>query len=246
MMLSKERPSFFALLEPKVSGIIADKICNKMGFSEWARVEALGFSGGIWAFWKDDWEVKITNSHPQFITMEIHDRTHTKWYLTVVYASPNVQLRRKLWAALKTSDQKLGIPHLIAGDFNSVTSAEEVSHPINFANHRCTDFNNWIFQEGLIDLGYSGPNFTWMRGRENETFKAARLDRAMGNVEWSNMFQDTRVRHLTAVGSDHVPLAVEFGEEEATQQRQRNFMFQAAWTLHNDFFNVVHNNWIEG
>lgn len=222
---------------------MADKICNRMGFSDWVRVESLGFSGGIWVFWKNEWDVKVVNSNPQFIMMEIQDKIHTKWNLTVVYASPNNQLRRKLWAALTNTNQNMEVPHLIAGDFNSVTSADEVSHPNSFANHRCIDFNLWIFQEGLIDLGFSGPKFTWMRGRENETFKAAKLDRALGNVKWVDIFQATRVRHIVAVGSDHTPIVVEFGEVSQHICRQKKFMFQAAWTVHNDFTNVVQRTW---
>ena len=39
-----------------------------------------------------------------------------------------------------------------------------------------TDFGDWIFNQGLIDLGFTRPKFTWTRGQFSETFKGARLD----------------------------------------------------------------------
>ncbi|CAN1146455.1 hypothetical protein LINPERHAP2_LOCUS15251 [Linum perenne] len=38
-------------VEPRVSGIIADRVCRTLGFEEVRCVEAIGFSGGIWVLW---------------------------------------------------------------------------------------------------------------------------------------------------------------------------------------------------
>lgn len=36
------------LIETRISGDRADKVVRKLGFSDWIRVEATGFAGGIW------------------------------------------------------------------------------------------------------------------------------------------------------------------------------------------------------
>lgn len=43
---------FVAILEPRISGYSADKVIQKIGLVEGARVDDSGFSGGIWCLWK--------------------------------------------------------------------------------------------------------------------------------------------------------------------------------------------------
>ncbi|XP_019186538.1 PREDICTED: uncharacterized protein LOC109181240 [Ipomoea nil] len=172
------KPAIVCLLEPKVSGSQANGICSCFGFSEWVRIEAIGFSGGI-------------------------------WLLSVVYGSPNMQLRRKLFADLSSQDLGLQGPWLSVGDFNSVLKKEEVSNSDTFNTARCTDFSDWIFREGLIDLGFTGSPFTWMRGINTTTFKGARLDRALANGDWRIRFPEARVEHLPMIASDHCPLLID-------------------------------------
>ncbi|KAK5832639.1 hypothetical protein PVK06_016441 [Gossypium arboreum] len=47
------KPDIVSLPEPIVSGAKADKIIAKLGFQYSHRVEAIGFSGGVWLGWKD-------------------------------------------------------------------------------------------------------------------------------------------------------------------------------------------------
>lgn len=61
--ISTHKPNILGLLEPKVSGEQADMICRKIGYDEWVRVEVVGFSGGIWIFWRENIEVNIRASH---------------------------------------------------------------------------------------------------------------------------------------------------------------------------------------
>lgn len=46
------RPAIIAILEPRVSGAVADRQCKLMGMKRWYRVEANGFSRGIWILWE--------------------------------------------------------------------------------------------------------------------------------------------------------------------------------------------------
>ena len=66
-LLSIHNPSILGLVETKVSGPNANDICKRIGFDHWVRVEALGFSGGIWLFWRKEISVTIIKTHPQFI-----------------------------------------------------------------------------------------------------------------------------------------------------------------------------------
>lgn len=38
------------ILEPRISGSVADSVYKKLKFGDWVRVESFGFSEGIWLF----------------------------------------------------------------------------------------------------------------------------------------------------------------------------------------------------
>jgi len=75
-------------------------------------------------------------------------------------------------------------------------------------NWRCANFHHWIENNGFIDLGLFGPEFTWSRGTNPETRKYARLDRALCNRQWSTYFPEASVQHLLQNQSDHCPLPI--------------------------------------
>lgn len=116
-----------------------------------------------------------------------------RWDVAVVYASPSSQLRNILWDNLKAEALDLNEAWMAVGDFNAVSSVDEVSNSNTFSTRRCSGMNSWMFDEHLIDLGYVGGKFTWMRGKEAATFKAARLDRAVGTMNLLELFPDAQV-----------------------------------------------------
>ncbi|XP_031105865.1 uncharacterized protein LOC116010543 [Ipomoea triloba] len=242
-ILKKHRPDMLCLVETKTSGHTADSICMKLGFDEWARVEALGYSGGIWILWSGGLLVEVLNSHPQFVHVSVKEPNGRKWNFSTVYGSPSLYLRRRLWTALGRNTVQVNHPWLIAGDFNAIVSQEECSNAHNAGNHRNDDFKNWIFREALIDLGFEGQKFTWRRGRERETFKGARLDRALCSMEWMDCMPHTKVIHLTALGSDHCPILIDMDTQE--RKKGDRFMFQGAWTRHHSFIDIVRQHWIK-
>lgn len=213
-MIKVHRPAILGILEPKISGVKADDVCNKLGFDDWVRVEALGFSGGIWVLWKNSIKVNIIKTHPQFIMMQVKEDNQDPWCLAVVYGSPSHSLRKRLWRDLRKERLDFNYPWLAVGDFNAVVSASEVSDPNSFARRRNADFVDWIFDQGLIDIGYEGPSLTWRRGVNSETFKGARLDRALGDGDRRLRFNEASVKHLPMIQSDHSPILIN------TQERQ--------------------------
>ncbi|XP_019158517.1 PREDICTED: uncharacterized protein LOC109155288 [Ipomoea nil] len=174
----------------------------------------------------------------------VQDTHAGHWLLSMVYGSPVLSLRKKLFADLSGSFFDPQGPWLTVGDFNSVTCRNEVSNPETFTSSRTVDFNDWIFREGLIDLGFTGPKFTWMRGVESTTFRGARLDRALSNLDWRCRFPNADVKHLLRVGSDHSPLLI-----NTNLSRQiinvAKFRFNMAWPLHPSFQTCVRATWNE-
>ncbi|XP_019197031.1 PREDICTED: uncharacterized protein LOC109190884 [Ipomoea nil] len=116
--------------------------------------------------------------------MQVNEGHAEPWLFAAVYGSPSMLLRRKLFSDLTHNNMNIRGPWLTAGDFNAAVNPEEVSNPANWQQARCADFMDWIFQEGLMDLGFTGSKFTWMRGVNQVSFKAARLDRGLENQAW--------------------------------------------------------------
>ena len=77
--------------------------------------------------------------------------------------------------------------------------------PVN--RTRITAFRNCLDKCGLIDLGFHGPRFTWTYKIPawQSTIKE-RLDRGLGNVEWTLLFPSAEIHHLPRVKSDHCPI----------------------------------------
>ncbi|XP_073151932.1 uncharacterized protein [Henckelia pumila] len=122
-------------------------------------------------------------------------------------------------------------PWCSIGDYNSVISDEEVSQIRKMNHRRNVGFSEWIFNQDLIDMGYVGSKFTWIRGLSSNTYKGARLDRGVCNVDWKKLFPEAKVIHLPILQSDHEPLLVKLKDKRSFQTKGV-FRFQAAWITH--------------
>lgn len=112
-------------------------------------------------------DVRIKYTHPQFAVLDVKN-SQIMWNMVIVYGSPDHHLRNRLWSDLNHEQLDLCKEWMVAGDFNSVTSCEEVNNLNTFNQRRCRGMKDWVFREGLIDVGFSGPKFTWRRGGKNE------------------------------------------------------------------------------
>lgn len=99
-LISVHRLAILAILEPRISGCVAYRVFSTIGWESWYRVEAEGFSGVIWAFWRQEMDVRIIHEHHQFVHLMISSRLGPTWYLTVVYASPTLSIQSYLWEDL--------------------------------------------------------------------------------------------------------------------------------------------------
>ncbi|KAH9744652.1 hypothetical protein KPL70_003790 [Citrus sinensis] len=124
-MVKNYNPSLVVLMEPRISGVKADDFIKKSGFDHSHRVEAVGFSGGIWLLWQSYIEVEVLLNHRQFIHFKISRNTVFMSWVTAIYASPNPMLRRQLWKHMDSIAMTIQGPWLIGGDFNSILYASK-------------------------------------------------------------------------------------------------------------------------
>lgn len=97
-VIRTNNPSVFALVETHMSGTQATRIANILNYTGHTRMDAQGFSGGIWVYWKPDLvSVDPIIKHNQYITLNIKRVGEEPWYFTAVYASPYPTKRQDLW-----------------------------------------------------------------------------------------------------------------------------------------------------
>lgn len=71
--------------------------------------------------------------------------------------------------------------------------------------YRALSFKECLDACNMIDIGFSGPQFTWTNIREIQE----RIDRFFVNSQWCLMYLEARVVHLTRCHSNHCPVLME-------------------------------------
>lgn len=147
--------------------------------------------------------------------------------------------------SLEKNACKINLPWAAIGDFNSVTCKEEVSHNDTYSDQQSKFFKEWINKEALVDIAYTRPRFTWTRGKNDDIFRGARLDRALCSVDWLDAFPESNVTHLPAICFDHNPILLNTNSN-ISAVKSWSFHFQVAWATHKDFPTIVESSWIKG
>ncbi|XP_022137804.1 uncharacterized protein LOC111009151 [Momordica charantia] len=232
------------IVEPKISGPIADSVCRSFPHFSWVRVEADHLKGGIWVFWKLD---RVSLMEVAWNQQAIHfrfDQEALSGFFTTVYGSPQRSSKRELWPFLKSMVPTNQSPWLLIGDFNVIASADEKDGRAPLSPMDATPFLTTIDHCQLIDLGSSGPKFTW-KGPLIAGFDRVfeRLDRALANSHWQLAFLDTSVRVLPMVLSDHHPIILNYAPSCGSLVVSHSFNFLAAWNLHQNFHSFLRKSW---
>ncbi|XP_021860299.2 uncharacterized protein [Spinacia oleracea] len=175
------------LVETHMGGCQAIKIATILGYSGHTRVDAQGFSGRIWVYWKSE--------HNQYITMDIQRVGDQPWYFTPVYASPDPTKHTDLWRELEKFASTNNKPWLIAGDFNDTRFTWERCSSCSETSRGAARFNNWVEDMQLLEVQFAGAFHTWARGLTLETRHSPLLDRALCTSDWGLRFNNARVKH---------------------------------------------------
>lgn len=245
-LIFTHKPDCLIIVEPRISGRKADNRIKKLQFDFSTKMDAEGFSGGIWVLWNASFgSVTVVNKSKQIITLLVEDHQKNAWLLSAVYASPNATSRELLWQYIEKCDGLDEVPWVIIGDFNQVLSTEESSTSTARGFNRMTRMNEVIQTRQLIDLGNSGPKYTWTNKRKDGALIRKRLDRAFCNMRWRILFSEAMVRTLPRTHGDHSPLLLNIQGLAPPRRDKRPFRFEAAWLLHPDFQNFLVTNWAQ-
>lgn len=230
---------YIALLEPRVSGTRADDIIRRTGLVEVARIDARGFSSGVWCLWRPPCPpIQVISVSAHCIHLCVNFSSPNCWFFSVVYASPQRNEREQVWQELCQVRETIDGSWCLAGDFNQVLYDYEKEGGVPLGSSAATSFADCINTCQLLDLGFKGQQFTWKRGDLKE-----RLDRVLCTTDWQAMYPNCSVTYLPLVGSDHCGLWLRTSTRRVPNGSY--FKFLAPWIDHPDFVNQVSSSWIE-
>ncbi|XP_050238375.1 uncharacterized protein LOC126687864 [Mercurialis annua] len=207
-------------------------------------VDARGRSGGLILMWKKEYGVRISSYSKNHIDFECELADNTgKWRGTGIYGWPDSGARYKTWELLHRLCGESHLPWLVFGDFNEILRKEEKVGGRLKPSHAMEAFRRVLDDCGLIDLGWSGNNFTWDNGRVGVDNIKQRLDRFLATSEWIALFPDYSSQHLVRISLDHCPICLHLTGVERYEIKKRVFRFEAMWLSHPDCEEIVKGGW---
>lgn len=164
--------------------------------------------------------------------------SNSSWLISTIYASPRSTERHILWNNLNKVAELHDMPWVLAGDFNETLSAEDKFGGRTIGVSSSLLFKEYLDNCNMIDIGFSGPRFTWTHKREVHALIQERLDRFFVNPSWCLLYPEARVMHLTRCHSDHCPVMLDMLPRTNTG-RARPFKFQTCWLTDPTFPSIV-------
>ncbi|XP_030942467.1 uncharacterized protein LOC115967498 [Quercus lobata] len=237
-------PILMVITETRLSGARADEIIEALLFDGYAVANTIGFAGGIWMLWRSDLvHVDVLAATEQEIHAMIQVRSQSfTWLISAIYASPRFEERCMLWNNLRMLANMHDLPWALMGDFNEVLSANEKYGGNPICQRRVRAIRECMNDCSMMDLGFTGPKYTWTNKRELGNLIQCRLDRCWINPGWKELYPEANVTHLARINSDHCPLLLNLYPFLGSNV-DRPFRFQTIWLSHSDFPMVVRDAW---
>ncbi|XP_010229884.1 uncharacterized protein LOC100821562 [Brachypodium distachyon] len=167
----------------------------------------------------------------------------TQWRLSCIYGEPCTENRAQVWAELCNMHGQSNVPWLVIGDFNEALSqCEHLSVSLR-PEAQMRAFRETLYNCGLLDLGYSGVPYTYNNGRSGSRNVQVGLDWAVVDDEWSCMFGQAKIEHLTSPCSDHNPVLLCLLEDIPGGPRMINRQYELFWERAVELLELVAEAW---
>lgn len=234
-LCTTHKPDWISLYESKIMfENLPNNFLRRINMVLFASNVRLNSRSNIWIFCKLELQASsmVISSSNQYIAIRNNDTA-----LVFVHASNNYNNHRALWSdLLRIHEPKF----CVIGDFNVVLGAHERSSGHLTHATPPEEFRDFISQCDLFDIEGTGNKYTWAT-RRNNSFMAARLDRALANQGFLSLWDDVELLILPLHCSDHNPLHLRTSLNVPASPRP--FRFQDMWTMHESFFDTVKQSW---
>ncbi|XP_041000717.1 uncharacterized protein LOC121246597 [Juglans microcarpa x Juglans regia] len=190
-------------------------------------------AGKIWCFWKSGLKVDVMGVLDQHLTLLIN----SSLLMSSVYAKCRFLDWRSLWIDLLGANN-LQFPHVTIGDFNVLRNDNERRGGNPRMLIAMEDFCSFIDDGRFVELPFSGNGFSWCNRQLGMARSRARLDRALCNSKYKDLYPSGRIQYLPRRTSDHSPMVLGLSVS-STKYGHTSFKFQYMWINHEDFWRCV-------
>jgi len=115
------------------------------------------------------------------------------------------------------------------GDFNDILHADENKGRSTRPNWLIRGFRQVVQDADLVDVHMEGYPFTWFKRLCTPRVVEEKLDMALANNSWMQMFPNTKLENLVAPSSEHFPILLDRTSVAHSHKIKRSFKFQNAW-----------------
>lgn len=241
-VVRKEKPQLVFLMETKKQINFLDRKRRAFGFDEGWYVNPIGKSGGLALWWTNEVKVNIISSSKNIIHTKIESlAVSLPAYITFLYGPPVEQERNGIWDKLRAIARYMSEPWLCIGDFNEILSQSEKWGGNPHTLRRVINFQLLVSDCELLEVESKGASYTWCNQRLGEAHIKERLDRALGNLSFKDLFPQALVFHVEPVASDHHLLLLKLCHQGL--KTPRPFRFEAIWVSHAEFKPLMKACW---
>nr|XP_023904370.1 uncharacterized protein LOC112016096 [Quercus suber] len=204
-------PAILVIMETKLGGSKAKEVTDRLPFDGAIHTKTIGFIGGLWLLWNDDRvEIEELAKTEQEIHVEVKVRaSNLSWIFSAIYTSPRSEERCILWNNLSKVAELHNKPWIMAGDFNEPLVQDDKFGGRGISVNRSLAFKDCLDFCSMVDMGFSGPRYTWTNKRDVNNLILERIDRFFMNPDWCVLYPEAKVTHLPCCHSDHCSVLLE-------------------------------------
>ncbi|XP_071707959.1 uncharacterized protein [Rutidosis leptorrhynchoides] len=204
--ITKEKPTFLALQETRLKLINLNWIHSLWGSPDcdFIQKERVGMAGRQLIIWDSryfDASDTIFSDGLIGIRGKWKDSGY-KFNLINVHGPHNDVGKVKLWEELSKLIDGCNSGWIICGDFNEVRAQSDRLN-YEYIEYRARRFNDFISNNGLMEVPISGRNFTRV---SDDGLKFSKIGRFLGTESFYNMWKDLTTVALERKNSDHCPI----------------------------------------
>jgi hypothetical protein len=226
-LVRAQDPSVVFLIETWQDDGPLERLRCQLQFANKFVVKSKNKGGGLCLLWKNEMKLRVQSFSHSHIDAFVSENQPDAWHLTGFYGAPETHLREESWTLLQRLNSQSALPWCCLGDFNELVRVEEKQGRLSRSENQMQRFHDALDDCGFIDLGYSGPSYTWTNNRVGD-MTWERLDKAVATANWLMLFPTAKVHYLEGRWSDHKPILV--STEPIRTPTKKLFHFEEIWT----------------
>lgn len=182
----------------------------------WFWIPARGHSGGLAVGINSDlFEIEQSMMLQYSIWVLVRNRTtNFRFWVVDIYGPAQHELSADFISEISEVCSKEELPFVMGGYFNLIRNNRKRNKGQG-AQSLMDMFNSFIGRFQLREILISGSKFTWSNKQKDPTL--IKLDRILVSDGWENNFPTCFAWSKARVGSDHLPLGVEFWRTRCLQ-----------------------------